>query len=484
MAAIAKAAASLSFLQALIVPHDLSSFSDTSCLVKHFYGSYPEGLSMRNLYIPDLACLATLPDTLASSSLGPKATIMPSQDHSLVWLYKQDVDADLVMDHPTLNDVLSKLRSAPSYACSGDTTGAQVPLSGSTRCDQPSYEVLSQTQNSTLLSLHVQTARTIDTILPPFWQSSIIPSSPLTRIPVPDNSVAHIKDLLAKLKFNPIIAAIVEDISVPQMRNDIRYLTGEDSTSEIVSRHSLASGSRVAAAWLKERFEDTGATCQLKRFLEGYAPNVVCRYASATNTTSTILLSAHYDSRGSFGSTRAPGGDDDGSGTTSLLAMARAIARNNVTFNTNVELVAFAGEEQGLLGSRAYARELRSVDANLTLMIQADMLAYHKPGEPAQLGLPAYIGTPEVANLVANVSALYSPELTVGITYACCSDHQSFHEQGFAATQVFERAGPIADPMYHNSGDLSERKGYDLEQVKSIAKVQLATLLHAAGFTV
>lgn len=32
--------------------------------------------------------------------------------------------------------------------------------------------------------------------------------------------------------------------------------------------------------------------------------------------------------------------------------------------------------------------ELRSVDANVTLMIQADMLAYHKPGEPLQLGIP------------------------------------------------------------------------------------------------
>ncbi|OAX32994.1 hypothetical protein K503DRAFT_776083 [Rhizopogon vinicolor AM-OR11-026] len=36
--------------------------------------------------------------------------------------------------------------------------------------------------------------------------------------------------------------------------------------------------------------------------------------------------------------------------------------------------------------------------------------------------------------------------------------------------------------MYHNSGDLSERPGYDLNQIRSIAKVQFATLLHAAGF--
>ena len=72
-----------------------------------------------------------------------------------------------------------------------------------------------------------------------------------------------------------------------------------------------------------------------------------------------MLLSAHYDSRGSFGSTRAPGGDDDGSGTTSILAIARAIAKNGITFKSNVELCLFGGEEQGLLGSKAYARKFR-----------------------------------------------------------------------------------------------------------------------------
>ena len=94
------------------------------------------------------------------------------------------------------------------------------------------------------------------------------------------------------------------------------------------------------------------------------------------------------------------------------------------------------------------------------------------------------IGTPEAAYLVGNVSSLYSPELKVGFTPACCSDHQPFHENGFPATQLFERAGPIADPMYHNSGDLSERKGFDFNQLRSIAKVQLATLLHVAGYKI
>lgn len=75
---------------------------------------------------------------------------------------------------------------------------------------------------------------------------------------------------------------------------------------------------------------------------------------------------------------------------------------------------------------------------------------------------------------------------------------QSFHAQGFASTHLFERAGPIADPMYHNSGelssrisiltdfygqnlcigDLSDREGYDFDQLKSLAKIQVILSRH------
>lgn len=83
----------------------------------------------------------------------------------------------------------------------------------------------------------------------------------------------------------------------------------------------------------------------------------ISKYQGTANSTENILFSAHYDSRGSFGSTRAPGGDDDGSGSIAILGIARTIGRQGVKFRKNVELCLFAGEEQGLYGSRAYARE-------------------------------------------------------------------------------------------------------------------------------
>ncbi|KAF5388341.1 hypothetical protein D9615_000637 [Tricholomella constricta] len=444
----AKAAWPLAIL--LVTPFHPSLFSHDSCLSKAFYGNYQQGSTTLSVFRPDPACV----DTWAYQTIAPSASITEAtrEVQQLVWLEEQAVDVSLKTQTRSFrNEFDAFLDAVSTHELSpSDGIPAQEVMGDSHY--QAGYEVLYRTPQAALLSVSHEKARVIDTLVPRFWRSTLLPKEPIPFQSVAPSSLGHVEDVLANLKFDPVIASIVGNISVSQMRNDIRFLTGEDEKSGILSRHSFSKGAFTAASWLKARFEDTGATCDLKRFLIGFAPNVVCRYPSIVNTTATVLLSAHYDSRGSFGRTRAPGADDDGSGTVAILSIARTILRKGVKFRSNVELVAFAGEEQGLLGSRAYARELRAANANLTVMVQADMLAFREPGEPRQLGLPDMIGSPVVTQLVANVSAIYSPELRVGFTPACCSDHQSFHEQGFPATQVFERAGPIIDPMYHNSG--------------------------------
>ncbi|KAI9456500.1 Zn-dependent exopeptidase [Lactarius psammicola] len=452
----------------VVFPRDHPDIASNKCLAQSYFGTY----GTQSVFIPPESCVNSFAPTVDI----PHVHLHP--DSQLVWLEQAALEQHLLTDHPfslnTLRGYLGLPIDARESTYGSILHGKQQPLG-------PTGDyILHHTSTSALLALSPTRVRDLSLIIPPTWRIYVLPSAPI--VPVPEPAIARVRDILATLKFSPEVAKIVSNISLPQIQNDIRFLTGEDGKSEIESRHSFSTGAVVAAEWLKTRFEETGAKCELRPFMSGFAPNVICRYPSTEDTTETVLVSGHYDSRGSFGSTRAPGGNDDGSGTTGLLSIARTIKRLGVTFRSNVELVAFAGEEQGLFGSRYYAGDLRKEEKNLTLMVQADMIAYHEPGEPPQLGLPAFIGTPEVTQLVANLSAIYSPELVVGFTPACCSDHQSFHYQGFPATQVFERAGPIADPMYHNSGDLSDREGYDFEQLKSIAKVQFATLLHVAGF--
>jgi len=439
-----------------------------TCLTEFFQGTY----GWRNVFVAQGDCVSQLEETpLAANYLvSHRAVTVSDPNVKLVWLQQEAVDASLLNDEPP---VMDEFWMSPSQSQSSSEQA--VMRSPST--------VIYSSPTEKLVTIPRSLQFSIEPTLPRFWKATVLPDIPVGYIPVPQPAREKVQTILDSVKFDPVVASIVSNISIPQIVNDIRFLTGEDEKSNIISRHSFSDGIRIAAEWLKERIDNTGATCELKTFLPGFGPNVICSYPATENTTETILLSAHYDSRGSFGSTRAPGGDDDGSGTVAILSIARTIARKQISFKKNVQLALFAGEEQGLYGSKYYSRDMRSNNASLTLMVQADMLAYHAAGEPPQLGLPDLIGTPEVTQLVAKLAEIYSPELTVGFTPACCSDHQSFHEQGFPSTQVFERAGRIADPMYHNSGDLSDREGYDFDQLKSIAKVQFATLLHSAGFS-
>ncbi|KAH8830264.1 Zn-dependent exopeptidase [Flagelloscypha sp. PMI_526] len=447
---------------------------NSPCLsAESFRGIFKDGDDYKSLFTSvSSECL------FSDSTLDSGHVVDHNSASQLVWLERAPVDPSLV--RPTYRDEVDAfLETLSSHMAIENPTNQQIPIQA-----RAPPELLYRSPSAALISVDKASAFSADILLPNFWKSTLVSPESVSFLPVPTNDSDRVQKILDGLTFSPEIASIVNSLSLNGMVNDIAYLTGESPLSNIVSRHSFAEGSRLAAAWLKDQFEQTGAECELIPFLEGFAPDVICRYSPVAPSNETFILGAHYDSRGTFGSTSAPGGDDDGSGTISLLGIAKAIRFKRLRFKSHVELALFAGEEQGLLGSRAYAKELRAAGKDVTFMIQADMLAYHDPEEPMQLGLPASIGTPAVTNLVGNVSKIYSPELTVGITGACCSDHQSFHEQGYAATQVFERAGWIIDPMYHNSGDVSKRPGYDFNQLRSIAKVQFATLLHGAGYEI
>ncbi|CDU25240.1 related to aminopeptidase [Sporisorium scitamineum] len=309
-----------------------------------------------------------------------------------------------------------------------------------------------------------------------------------------DDEIEKPEPSFKKPKYHCVIAKIASSSALNPARilKDLRILTGEDpqprDPGKWHSRHSATYSARLAGTWIKSQLEQSlaplnGSTCDFFEYSPYFAPNVVCHIPSSSQgEEGAVVVSAHYDSRGTFGSTTAPGGDDDGSGTAALLAIARSIGSSQLSLRSPVQLVAFSGEEQGLVGSQHYATHLRDLSTNIKLALQMDMLAYRKPDEPLQIAFPDKFVTNSATQHVWKIADIYAPELEQGYTPACCSDHQSFWENGFPATWVFERNGPIADPMYHNSGDVTNRTGYDVDQLASIAKVITATLLDVAGF--
>lgn len=279
------------------------------------------------------------------------------------------------------------------------------------------------------------------------------------------------------------VKAMVDAVSTEELRGFLDYLTG--ITSPIRTRQSQSTGAVSAANWLQQQFESYGFKVTQLPFQRTYSNNVLAELRGTTNPDSLVIIGAHYDSRGaqvSNPTAPAPGANDDGSGTAMLLQLAKIMYDQGITFNYTLIIGAWSGEEQGLVGSRFYARKLKAEGADVVAMLQGDMLAFRRSGEDIQAGFPTRYASEVLTDLAMEVTGKYVPKLRTCYTPACCSDHQSFWEQGYAATQYFERCGPIADNRYHNAGDVVDRPGYDIpEQLASLTKAMIATIATIGG---
>jgi hypothetical protein len=275
---------------------------------------------------------------------------------------------------------------------------------------------------------------------------------------------------------DPVILNVIKSVNPTSIHNYIRHLASED----IWSRQSQSDGAKIAQTYLETTFKSFGFDVSTHYFRAGMSENVVAEKKGTDPTNEIIVVGAHYDSRGpNSGSTtqRAPGADDNGSGTATLLELARVISVNSLSFRRTIRLVCFSGEEQGLVGSRAYAKYLSDGVENVIAMFNGDMLGWKQTNQPITLGMMnRYIDQ----NLLAQANLItkdYVPTLPVGTTAGCCSDQQSFYENGFPAIGYFENtAGSVVYPHYHQSTDLpqyinQEQLGLEAKALMSAALV-------------
>lgn len=278
------------------------------------------------------------------------------------------------------------------------------------------------------------------------------------------------------------IPRLLSQVNQTVLRDFIEYLSGEASSSPILTRnsYSVGQGVQLAADFIQGQYNSSGLIVTQETFRTDMGPNVIALLPGAIEPNTYVVIGAHYDSRGPQSTSptqRAPGANDDGSGTGALLQIAKIIKDNNIRFRYSVILGSWCGEEQGLVGSRAYALKSAQSNINILAMLQADMIAYRASGEAAQCAFPDRYDDKDLTALAIEVINQYVPEVKTCYTPACCSDHQSFYEQGYPATQIFERCGSIADNRYHDSADLVNRFGYDFQQLQYNTQALLANLL-------
>ncbi|HTS78127.1 MAG TPA: M28 family peptidase [Bryobacteraceae bacterium] len=181
-----------------------------------------------------------------------------------------------------------------------------------------------------------------------------------------------------------------------------------------------------------------------------------------------VLLTAHYDHLGQG----FDGANDDGSGTVSVIEIAKAIASMNPHPKRSILFLTFFGEERGLLGSRFYGRHpLEPVsktvaDLNLEQVGRTDSTEGPEIANASITGFD-YSDLPKIlaeAGKSTGIKVYKDPKASD--PYFARSDNQALADLGVPAHTL---CVAFDYPDYHGTGDHWEKVDYD-----NMAKVDRA----------
>ncbi|NNE43691.1 MAG: M28 family peptidase, partial [Gemmatimonadetes bacterium] len=147
----------------------------------------------------------------------------------------------------------------------------------------------------------------------------------------------------------------------------------------------------------------------------------------------------------------APGADDNATGVATLIEAARLLS--GLEFDFDIYFVAFQGEEQGLIGSAAFADSVAAAGQTVYGVLNVDMLGYNAVRNEADIVTNE---TSEwLADFIVETSELFVPDLPLEkhVVLFGRSDHASFWSVGIDAVLLFEDIN-LPYPGYHTFVDL------------------------------
>ncbi len=261
--------------------------------------------------------------------------------------------------------------------------------------------------------------------------------------------------------------APVEKIDAAYLEESLRMLTGEKDAT--MANRKAAAGRAAARAFLRQEFTALGYTVTEEAYSSG--SNLVAEKAGRSGKF--LIVSAHYDSVGNAGA------DDDGTGTVALLGTAKLLGDR--VLENGVRFVAFDEEELGLVGSKAYVRDLGTIErASIIGNLQIEMLGYNskKDGKFHVISCDR----PDSQFLVdAFTTVVANAGTGLQITRSCTdrSDHASFWDANIPAIVISQNFfGGDANPCYHRACDKID--GVDFRYFQNTAEAAANVVIQIA----
>jgi hypothetical protein len=305
---------------------------------------------------------------------------------------------------------------------------------------------------------------------------------------------------------DPRVETVLAQVSAERLKATVDALAAFETRHTLSSQTDPRRGIGAAAQWIHDQlraasprlqvaFDDYEIPAQGDRIVRDVRlRNVVAVLPG--RTARRIFVSGHYDTvarpvpppataapptsasggaaprpasaSGGFdwsaGDIPAPGANDDGSGTALTMEAARVLAQSGLEFDATLVFIAFAGEEQGLVGAHLHAQKARAEKVVIDAVFNNDIIGNSRGGNgivDAET-VRVFSEGPEdslsrqLARYVQRTAARYVPSHRVRLIarhdrFGRGGDHTAFNQRGYAgvrfseANENFARQHLVAD---------------------------------------
>ncbi len=208
--------------------------------------------------------------------------------------------------------------------------------------------------------------------------------------------------------------------------------------------------------------------------------NVVAEIPGTDKAGELVMLGAHFDSwQGGTGAT------DNAAGSAVMMEAMRILKESGLPMRRTVRLALWGGEEQGLLGSRAYVNEHFAKRTDMVLKPEhARISCYFNVDNGTGAIRGVYLqGNEAVAPIF---DAWMKPFNNIGMSTLTIrdtggTDHQSFDAVGLPAFQFIQDPLEYDTRTHHSNMDVYER--VQEEDMRKNAVIVAAFVYHAANRT-
>ncbi|MBX3039213.1 MAG: M20/M25/M40 family metallo-hydrolase [Bdellovibrionaceae bacterium] len=230
--------------------------------------------------------------------------------------------------------------------------------------------------------------------------------------------------------------------------------------SSFPTRYNKGANANVAVEALAGKIRDMAkalrAPIQIELINHTSTPqkSLMVRVPGNVAPQEVVVIGAHFDSiAGWTGGSRAPGADDNASGSANIFEALRVLLLTGPTART-VEFYWYAGEESGLLGSAEIAKAAKEQKRQIVGVLQLDMTLFPGSGELVIGNMTDFTSAWLRDFLVsANQNYLKAQLVDDQCGYGC-SDHASWYRQGFPTLMPFESTFSRSNKAIHTPNDV------------------------------